>query len=447
MSKPFVAVLNRKWKFQRCDFCFEAFPPGSELPRPVTCQTCSACLYCNEECREAALEDHREECRYFRQKGKSLISDTARFVLKLILKVENRRGLTEDISILDVRRTFNDLLDHADSIRKDEIRMKTIRAIYAELEKYEFAELAQYDFGNFVKLCGKVMINSFHYTDEYNKVIGTGLFLGASCLDHSCLPNVGFSFAKGNIELRALESIEFDPTIQFAEEVFKISYVDLMDSTRNRKRNLLNGYYFLCQCPRCSDPSYEMTLYCLRCRNVKCSGRPVYVGMGVTLEELNPSPCPNCEMRPSVKALEAYISVCAEAQAALSNGSENGIKRSTDELLSIMTGFLHPDHYLYTRTAKRALEENTANGDYEKAREFGLLCLNSYRKYKSHVWPAFGQLLLKVGKLELTRMKELPKTIAKVHLAEAVEVIAVTHGREHTLFKEAEALLRQASVI
>lgn len=96
----------------------------------------------------------------------------------------------------------------------------------------------------------KVLINSFHYTDEYNKRIGTGLFLAASVLDHSCLPNLGFSFHKGKIEMRALEPIVFDPDETTAEEAFFISYVDLMDSTRNRKKSLLKNYYFLCRCQR-----------------------------------------------------------------------------------------------------------------------------------------------------------------------------------------------------
>ena len=42
-----------------------------------------------------------------------------------------------------------------------------------------------------------MIINSFNYTDEHNKRIGTALFLGASILDHSCVPNATFSFHKG----------------------------------------------------------------------------------------------------------------------------------------------------------------------------------------------------------------------------------------------------------
>ena len=141
--------------------------------------------------------------------------------------------------------------------------------------------------------------------------------------------------------------------------------------------------------------------------------------------------------------MESYIEVCAEAQKVLNSKDS----KSTDELLGLLTGFLHPDHYLYTRAAKKCVDESLLAGDYEKAREFGLLCLNSYRKYKTHVWPAFGQILLKIGKIELLHMKDLPRAIAKNHLSEAVEVIEVTNGKDHPLYEEARQLYAQASVL
>lgn len=232
----------------------------------------------------------------------------------------------------------------------------------------------------------------------------------------------------------------------------------------NKSGHLLNPELFCTN--RCSDPSYETALYCIRCRHVKCSGRPVYVGMGLTLEELNPAQCPGCGLTPSIKVrrlfilriqylkcniyiqiLESYIQICSEAQIVLNTPGGGGVTKSTDELLSLLTGFLHPDHYLYTRAAKKCVEESLLAADYEKARDFGLLCLNSYRKYKTHVWPAFGQLLLKIGKIELLHLTDLPRAIAKNHLCEAVEVIEVTNGRDHPLFEEAKELYERASVL
>lgn len=50
--------------------------------------------------------------------------------------------------------------------------------------------------------------------------------------------------------------------------------------------------------------------------------------------------------------------------------------------MSLMTGLFHPDHYLYMRMARASFDEHFNREEYELAREYGLLCLSSYRKYK-----------------------------------------------------------------
>lgn len=122
----------------------------------MTCPTCSACLYCDVKCREAALPNHQAECQYLRQRGKSLIGDCARLMLRLILKIRGKNRLYEKIEHLGIRKHFNRLLDHSDSIAKDADKMKTIQAIYDELLLYNFEELSDYTFDAFTSLCGKV---------------------------------------------------------------------------------------------------------------------------------------------------------------------------------------------------------------------------------------------------------------------------------------------------
>ena len=43
---------------------------------------------------------------------------------------------------------------------------------------------------------------------------------------------------------------------------------------------------------------------------------------------------------------------------------------------------LHQDHYLYTKASRWAFEEHLRQKNFEVARNYGLLCLNAYRKYK-----------------------------------------------------------------
>ena len=83
-------------------------------------------------------------------------------------------------------------------------------------------------------------------------------FHGAAKLDHSCTPNADFAFVGKEIKFIAAEAIE-DPSqalFYFMSKYFiqiRISYVDLLMSTKRRQKQLLENYFFLCDCSRCSN--------------------------------------------------------------------------------------------------------------------------------------------------------------------------------------------------
>ncbi|TRY64205.1 hypothetical protein TCAL_04636, partial [Tigriopus californicus] len=436
ISQPFVGVLDRKWKFQRCDFCFDPFPSRSDplLPRPLTCPQCSACLYCNGKCRDRALPNHIQE-----------------FMMKLILKLHtpspntlsdpNNNLANRTIS---AQRDFGQLLDHYDEIQKDQERMELIDKIYQELLKYELKELPT-DFDEFGRVCGKVLINSFNYTLTGGQRIGTALYLEASALNHSCTPNAGFSFQNGNVVIRALETIESDDQTPLEDQI-TISYIDLLDCTKSRQANLMERYYFQCECHRCQNPELELSMYSIRCQSLNCSGRPVYVGVGRRLEDLDVRPCQECGNKPNAKILEQYLKICCAVQD-MSGESFSPSSKSSDECMSLMTGLFHPDHYLYMRMARASFDEHFNREEYELAREYGLLCLSSYRKYKHHVWPSLAQLLFKLGSLEFLHTPSLPKKVAHTHLGEALDILIVTHGQDHEVYQQAKALWQQSKLI
>ena len=71
-----------------------------------------------------------------------------------------------------------------------------------------------------------MLINSFNYTDgETSERLGTALYLGASMLDHSCLPNAAFSFRGGSICVRALEDIDLGSSDRGPQDAITIRWV------------------------------------------------------------------------------------------------------------------------------------------------------------------------------------------------------------------------------
>lgn len=61
-----------------------------------------------------------------------------------------------------------------------------------------------------------------------------------------------------------------------------ITYVDLLNTARERQEDLQATYYFLCQCTRCLDRSELELQRSMLCPNIKC-GEPVPIFQMVCL--------------------------------------------------------------------------------------------------------------------------------------------------------------------
>lgn len=83
-------------------------------------------------------------------------------------------------------------------------------------------------------------------------------------LDHSCCPNANAVFEGRNLIIRSLQDIPshsncattisacpFSDSIDLGQQV-SISYIDVMEHSLVRQKKLLEQYYFLCTCQRCS---------------------------------------------------------------------------------------------------------------------------------------------------------------------------------------------------
>lgn len=97
-----------------------------------------------------------------------------------------------------------------------------------------------------LQIYGKLLINSFNILDNEMNSIGTGLYLGASVVDHSCNPNAVAIFYGTEINLRLLEDVN-----DFDWSKVNISYIELMNTPAERRKELKDGYYFHCTCTRC----------------------------------------------------------------------------------------------------------------------------------------------------------------------------------------------------
>lgn len=164
-------------------------------------------------------------------------------------------------------RKFNDLMPHLDDIKYDERKVEHMQALHAILKEYLMPEHFPND-TEFLGIYGRLCINSFNILDDDLNSVGTGIYLAASILDHSCKPNAVAIFDGPQLSIRLIEDI---PELNW--DKIRISYVDQMDLAEVRKSELKKRYYFDCDCEKCTDETITCKMTAMACPNEKdCDG-------------------------------------------------------------------------------------------------------------------------------------------------------------------------------
>lgn len=142
----------------------------------------------------------------------------------------------------------------------------------------------------------QMCINSFNILDDDMNSIGTGMYLGTSIIDHSCRPNAVATFDGPTVRIRLLEDYQ-GGEIDFSK-IF-ISYIDLLNTTDERKARLRAQYYFECGCERCRDEEELKLMNAGACPNVDCD-EPI------AMLDREVIKCPRCDTDIKVSVRETF---------------------------------------------------------------------------------------------------------------------------------------------
>ncbi|CAM9805203.1 unnamed protein product [Sphacelaria rigidula] len=128
---------------------------------------------------------------------------------------------------------------------------------------------ARCDVEEMVELACRVNVNAHGLRDDSgsNFVVGVGMFPLAAMINHSCRPNCTFTYHGEKMMVRTLEPVK-------AGTELTVYYIDLLQSTADRQRMLLESKHFLCCCPRCETRGladvYLDGVCCLDCGQDGC---------------------------------------------------------------------------------------------------------------------------------------------------------------------------------
>ncbi|EGZ10465.1 hypothetical protein PHYSODRAFT_518318 [Phytophthora sojae] len=253
-----------------CGWCFA---PGDVFSR---CSACRKARYCSRACQQRDWPQHRHECAAWRSIPERNPSPTVLLVARLAAKLflGSQVDQEEKNGVLKLR---DHLADHTELKRHQFDEMTQLVLLLLSRYKAEkreknatLDELHRDLELEILKLFGRVNCNAFSVANEFtNEAVGIGLYPEGALFNHDCDPNCVVSFKGREMQVRVVRDIEVD-------EELTVSYVELLQSTKARRRELKESYFFDCECKRCKaatngQSNEDWYLDGLRCSNKKCA--------------------------------------------------------------------------------------------------------------------------------------------------------------------------------
>lgn len=219
------------------------------------CSRCKFLYYCDVNCQKNDWKKvHRFECKLYQEDTKReqkvlLKGNFVRLIVRLYLMLDHNPTLAQlkHQTYNGVQRCFNDLIDHSDDLYSSVRRVNFFESVIQKLLTIGL----NIDHNLLFSLYGKITINSFAILNISLNKMGTGIYIAASLLDHSCRPNCDAIFDGTSLEIRAMESFDLAKTAP------TITYIDLKLNKENRQAKLKEQYFFDCNCSRCSDQTED----------------------------------------------------------------------------------------------------------------------------------------------------------------------------------------------
>ncbi|XP_053602088.1 histone-lysine N-methyltransferase SMYD3 [Plodia interpunctella] len=467
-EQPFAFVLSSKERGIRCDNCLEK-------GKVLKCSGCQFVHYCGRSCQRDAWGDHKWECANLKRVSPKVIPDAARMLAKIINRLSRGDGHSYRAFYSATSfRMWKDLMSHYSDLKTDQKRMEHFASLCRVLHEF-LKDISLPNAVEMMGLFGRMVINSFTILDIDMNSIGTGVYLASSIVDHSCDPNAVATFDGKTINIRALRDM---PCLDWNQ--IRISYIDLMQTPYERQRELLENYYFLCQCDRCMDDEQLKTVHAANCLNPNCDNpivipwkencqlvmKPEQNGHkqngyhdqngqnhnenGIDCEENGQGEvndnhkengtddvtrCDECGSKFTEEQKEIFVKAMEFTELHLRNMKDASVAYVDVCVycLSQQRDVLHALNVTHAQTLDHAFDALLLVRMWDRALAVAAQLLPAFRFYYGDRHPLLGLLHVKYGKILLYKM-DLENALEQLKCAE--KILRITHGVKHPLYKD-----------
>ncbi|KAL7686399.1 putative SET domain, Zinc finger, MYND-type, tetratricopeptide-like helical domain superfamily [Plasmopara halstedii] len=263
--------------YSACNWCFAT---------QVTLQRCTGCRnvrYCSRACQQQDWPLHRCECSAWRSIPSPHTTHNILFVARLAVTLYlDSINKEEKTRVLEL---CHHLDDHTE-IKRQEIFDMT-QLVLQLLSRYKFAGKEEFVThrnelkSEIMKLFGRVKCNAFTITENVtHESIGIGLFPHGSVFNHDCDPNCIVSFKDREMLVHVVKDVE-------KGQELTLSYIDVMQSSKMRQKELKESYFFECTCARCLAAIREETMEDWYLGGLLCNDKDCVDGIVVVSHDKN----------------------------------------------------------------------------------------------------------------------------------------------------------------
>ncbi|GAB1606969.1 N-lysine methyltransferase SMYD2-A-like [Argonauta hians] len=441
---PYVHVVSDKELKNHCSSCLKS---GSNLKQ---CSRCKHLKYCNTTCQKTDWSLHKQECPFFADANRERLTESIRMLLRILIRHQNGDAARIFGSDSHWQRSFSDLMSHVDGMQQTELRCHQFGHVSTVLPEFLSQNLMSASLELLWDSFGKMVINSYSIHDElHENVIGSGVYLGASYLDHSCSPNATVTFSGATLAVRAVEPIA-EP---LPSQVF-ISYIQNDAPSWERRGELLQRYYFTCTCQLCTTLAQrtDKQMTSVQCCHDNCNG---FTG----IKQINAEGV--CDLWPCSKCLQTQFPVefvdkvgqtwleHRKTVKNLTNMYEKGeLQKALDiaekHLPTFSSDLLHESNLNIINTLSVAKDACISLQLWNKAADYSERVLQQVRHYPDKVNIIDSLCLLKLAKLYI----HLDKPGRARQLLEQCEVrLSVSHGETSALYRHTQTLQQQCHMM
>ncbi|MEE6462803.1 hypothetical protein FKM82_001706 [Ascaphus truei] len=388
--------------FTHC-VCHTCFKRQEKLQR---CGQCKFAHYCDRTCQKDSWVNHKTECAAIKKYAK-VPNENIRLAARILWRIQREGGGLPEGCLVSI----DDLQNHVDNFEEE--GKKGLMEDVQNFLDYWPTQSQQFGMHYISHIFGVISCNGFTLSDQRGlQAVGVGIFPNLCLINHDCWPNCTVIFNNGKIELRSLGKIN-------KGEELSVSYVDFLNLSEDRRKQLKKQYYFDCTCEHCTKRSKDDLFLAMK----------------------------EGESKPTDNEVKEVIQFSKDTMEKIDNARSEGgyhqVVKLCRECLKRQEPILADTNIYMLRILSIASEVLSYLQMFEEAADNAKKMVDGYLKIYHSNNAQLGMAVMRAG---VTQWHAGNIEVGHGMICKAYAILLVTHGPTHPITKDLEVMRSQTEM-